>query len=99
MRHFILPLALIAFSQPAQAQESPLDNLLRELETLSQEGSTFLKSWAETLRPSLEGLADQIPDFDLYEAPEVLPNGDIIIRRKPTKPDADTPPKADQIEL
>jgi hypothetical protein len=36
--------------------------------------------------PALTDLLNQIDDFSNYEAPEFLPNGDIIIRRKPGAP-------------
>lgn len=34
-------------------------------------------------------LVDWLDDINQYEAPEKLPNGDIIIRRKPTPPGED----------
>lgn len=34
------------------------------------------------LRPFITELRDMLPNVDLYHLPEVLPNGDIIIRRK-----------------
>jgi hypothetical protein len=38
------------------------------------------------LLPELQRLADVLGGFVHYEMPEILPNGDIIIRRKPDAP-------------
>ena len=71
------------------------------MERFSQESQAFMQEWMTQLSPMLESLRDKIDDLSNYEPPEVLPNGDIIIRRKPdvsplTPPE--TPPE-DQIEL
>jgi hypothetical protein len=79
--------ALFALSPTAQAQESEWPELQEFLERFSEESQEFLEGWAEDLAPLLEGLRDKMDDLSLYEAPEVLPNGDIIIRRKPDRPD------------
>ncbi|MFN3642149.1 MAG: AAA+ family ATPase [Gemmobacter sp.] len=49
------------------------------------------------LRPVLEDLARMIGDVRNYHAPEMLPNGDIIIRRRP--PLAPTEPGAEPGEI
>ena len=41
----------------------------------------------QELAPQLEVLRDKIIDFSAYELPEVLPNGDILIRKKQPVPD------------
>lgn len=48
-----------------------------------QEG---LENFSEEARPALEALWGMIDDIRNYDAPERLPNGDIIIRRKPDAP-------------
>ncbi len=41
----------------------------------------------------VEQLKDMVDDMNAYQAPEMLPNGDIIIRRKPdTEVTKDEPP-------
>lgn len=45
-----------------------------------------LEGLSEEARPALEALLGMIDDMRNYEAPERLPNGDIIIRRKPDAP-------------
>jgi hypothetical protein len=55
----------------------------------------------EQMGPALLGLMDEIKDWSVYEPPEILDNGDVIIRRKPQIPE-DAPPVPEplpQIEL
>ena len=75
MRCLIIILALMA--APAQAQVEPPQSLLEKLERLTK-----------PLVPMLRDLGEQIEKMPGYYPPEVLPNGDIIIRRKePLKPE------------
>jgi len=83
-----------------------LDGMMREmaptLEDLSELGENVgpaLRSFAREMGPALADVLEQVEDWSVYEAPEILPNGDIIMRRKPeTEPDApeespdETPP-------
>lgn len=48
-----------------------------------------LRSFAEEMGPALADILKDVKDLSVYEPPEKLPNGDIIIRRKP---DMDTAP-------
>lgn len=52
-----------------------LDNLERDLGAL-----------AESMKPTFENIGALIDDIGNYEPPERLPNGDVIIRRKPGAP-------------
>ncbi len=50
------------------------------------------------LEPELRGFLEQMRDMVQYHPPEVLPNGDILIRRRDpdqTPPDKDAPPAPD----
>ncbi|QEW19223.1 hypothetical protein LA6_001406 [Marinibacterium anthonyi] len=52
-----------------------------------------MKSFIEEMGPALSDMMDEVKDWSRYEAPEMLDNGDIIIRRKPEDPaDPDAPP-------
>ena len=54
---------------------------------LVQEGMKLLmQGLMDEIGPALGDLKDQIVDWSLYEAPVILPNGDILIRRKPSAP-------------
>ena len=41
-----------------------------------------LRDFVEQMGPALRDLMDKVGDLSAYHPPEVLPNGDIIIRRK-----------------
>ena len=100
----IAPLLLIAcLAAPAQAQSSDVD----EGVNLLNEGARLLfRGLLDEVEPAMRDLAQQlqqlnwngitIQDLDDYEAPEVLPNGDIILRRKPT---VLAPPSEGEIDL
>jgi hypothetical protein len=40
----------------------------------------------------MRDIMDEVKDWSVYEAPEMLPNGDIIIRRKPDAPPPEVAP-------
>lgn len=81
-----------------------MDDLLKQFEDLSNNAQTLLEGWVaeigpklEELGPTLEGFADKIGDMSAYHPPEVLENGDIIIRRKtPITPEPEETPKAEE---
>lgn len=66
-----------------------------------------LRAWAENVQPALRQFIDEmgpafaeilqkIDDLSVYHPPELLPNGDIIIRRKtPYDVEQETPPGED----
>lgn len=68
---------------------------LDELRDLAEEMGPQMQLFLEEMGPRFGELLSQIDDLTHYEAPEILPNGDIIIRRKPDAPRF-TP---DEIEL
>lgn len=60
-----------------------------------------LREFAQEMGPALAEILKDVEDLSVYEAPEKLPNGDIIIRRKPdeeTPPDLPLAPE-DEIEI
>lgn len=56
--------------------------LLRGLMTEMEPALNDLQGLADQMGPAFEELQGMIGDFTNYHAPEVMPNGDIIIRRK-----------------
>lgn len=66
----------------------PSERELRELGALAER---LLRDFGERLAPMGERLRELVDDLDSYEAPEMLPNGDIIIRRKPDAPELPDP--------
>lgn len=99
MRQIALTLALCLTCAPVLAQDAaPEDegpSLMERgaelfLRGLMDEVEPGLREMEEALRlmePELRALMDLVGDLRNYEAPERLPNGDILIRRK-----ADAPP-------
>jgi hypothetical protein len=55
---------------------------LRDMEDLTEQLEPALRGFVENMGPALGGLLEQVGDFSKYHPPEVLPNGDIILRRK-----------------
>ncbi|WP_240453876.1 hypothetical protein [Chachezhania antarctica] len=66
---------------------------LRQFQDLADQVGPGMRDFVEEMGPALTDLIDQVEDWANYEAPEMLPNGDIIIRRKLPEPEppADTP--------
>jgi hypothetical protein len=54
-------------------------------ENLDQMGPAFAE-FAQSIGPAFAELLEQVDDLRNYEAPEFLPNGDIIMRRSPDAP-------------
>ena len=79
-----------------------MEPAVEDLQDLADDMGPALRQFADDMGPKLSELLDEVEDWSVYMPPEVLPNGDIIIRRKPdhpmTPPDAPTEP-APQIEL
>ena len=70
---------------------------IKEFEGLADEFGPGIRSFVEGMGPALGELMEEVQDWSVYDAPEILPNGDIIIRRKP---DAQPlTPLAPQVEL
>lgn len=64
------------------------------LQDLLAETGPSLRNFMLEMGPAPRDLGAQIKDWSVYEAPEILPNGDIIMRRKPDSP-VDRPPEGD----
>lgn len=61
-----------------------------DLRALADEFGPSLQGFLSEMGPALADIAAQVEDWSVYERPEILPNGDIIIRRKP-----DTAPESE----
>jgi len=82
MKHvFAYSLIAILAAYPASAQDS--DTEVEQGFDMLQEGmDLLLQGLMKEIGPALLELEGKIIDLNAYEFPEVLPNGDIIIRRK-----------------
>ena len=68
-----------------------VDPAMEDLKDFAQTMQPNLQKLLDEMGPSLQSLADMMDNATAYEAPEKLPNGDIIIRRKPDQPTQDAP--------
>lgn len=75
-----------------------MEPALREMEGLSEQVEPALRGFIENFGPSLGAFLDQVEDFSKYHPPEILPNGDIILRRKTPQELLDVP-KEGEVEL
>lgn len=58
----------------------------QELEPTLDDMANALEQFGPAVAPALERLMAMVDDMTNYELPEMLENGDIIIRRKPDAP-------------
>ena len=98
-RFLTIALLSVALAAPAAAQEESetergfdllregsrmiLEGILEDMRPMLEEARPFFE---EEMLPFLESLGALMDDMTAYEAPERLPNGDIIIRRSPDRP-------------
>jgi len=64
---------------------------LRDLQGLADQFGPEMQEFLREMGPALARLMTEVKDWSRYEAPEMLPNGDIIIRRKPDDEPEDKP--------
>ncbi len=70
-------------SEPAEPSFMDfLDRMLRGFMTEVEPQMRELERGLESLEPELQGFLDRMRDMTRYHPPEVLPNGDILIRRR-----------------
>ena len=60
-----------------------MEPALEEMENFADEVQPALRAFVDEMGPALAELMNLIDEIGNYEAPEILPNGDIIIRRSP----------------
>ena len=75
--------------------QQELEPALDELQIILDAAGPKMQAFVETFGPNLKDLLNEVEDWSVYDAPEILPNGDIIIRRKTDK--GQNP--SDQIDL
>ncbi len=75
--------------------EPAIEDLRDGLEEMGPAFSEF----AQSVGPALADVLNQVDDLRNYDAPEFLPNGDIIIRRAPDAPEWEPAPDAETGEV
>lgn len=84
------------FSLMERGAQMLLRQFLREVGPKVGEVQDGLEEALAALEPALRELLEMVGDFRHYEAPERLPNGDILLRRKPDAPPLTAPLKPGQ---
>jgi hypothetical protein len=84
------------FFEGIQREMAPALKGLRER---AQDMEPALRQFVEEMGPALRDLMSEVGDLSAYHAPEVLPNGDILMRRKTPQEMLDTPLPEGEIEL
>lgn len=85
MKRFALPLILtVALALPASAQDKPAPNpeLGEGIDLLGRGAELILEGLLAELGPAWAEMVRLLDNINAYHPPEILPNGDIIIRRK-----------------
>lgn len=74
-----------------------IEPAMDDLKGLAEDIEPGLRQFALDMGPKMAELLEKIDDFSNYDPPEFLPNGDIIIRRKPDAVPFD--PNAAEIDI
>lgn len=102
MRNLLAAVLALTLAGPAPAQSlfGDRQGLLDLLDELQTEIAPYLDELGARLDPYLSELREMLGDLTGWERPELLPNGDILIRRRPPPPDQpEAPPVTDPFEL
>jgi len=100
MKYIIFSLTLLAYPAVSQEADSELRKELNEgIEHFSEGSRLLLEGLIGELLPLYEELGGLIDELNAYHPPEMLPNGDIIIRRKTPLEREMEKNESDEIEL
>lgn len=66
---------------------------LDELGNMARQFGPSMQSFFEEMGPALAEMMTEVQDWSRYDLPEMQPNGDIIIRRKPDPAPVPVPPE------
>jgi len=70
---------------------SEMEPAIDEMQNLAEEIGPGMAQMMQQMGPAFGDLLDRVDDLSNYEPPVMLPNGDIIIRRKPEAPEIEGP--------
>lgn len=65
-----------------EGMQDELSPTMRALADLAAQAGPALQGFVEEMGPALADIVGQVQDWTAYHPPEILPNGDIILRRK-----------------
>ncbi len=86
--------AQLFFEGIKREMEPALDDLM----ALAEDMEPAMREFVSEMGPAFVELLGQIEDLSAYHPPEILPNGDIILRKK-TPEDVLDPPHEGEIDL
>ena len=72
---------------------------LDDLQQLADEFAPAMQGFLQEMGPALAKIASEVDDWSTYEMPEILPNGDIIIRKKTIDIEQETPKVDGQTDI
>lgn len=75
-----------------------MEPAIADLRDLADEMEPAMRDMMAEMGPALADMINKIDDFRNYDAPEILPNGDIIMRRRAEAPEF-TPVPQTEIDL
>lgn len=67
---------------------------MREFRNFAEGVEPAMRDFLTEMGPALRGLLEEVEDWSVYHPPEMLPNGDIIMRRKEPLPPEEAPEDA-----
>ncbi len=59
-----------------------MEPAMDDLRGLAEDMQPALRQFVQEMGPALAEMVDKVDDWTSYHPPEILPNGDIILRRK-----------------
>ncbi|THH35792.1 hypothetical protein E4Z66_11965 [Aliishimia ponticola] len=74
-----------------------MEGMLKEIEPAFEQIGPAFKEFVDEMGPAFVDLLDQVKDWSAYHPPEMLDNGDIIMRRKVEPPVQDDPMQDDPV--
>ena len=87
--------ARLFFEGMMREMEPALDELQEMMDGLEP----AMRDFAREMGPALRDLFEDVEDWSAYHPPEVMPNGDIVIRRKTPAERLPQPDEGGEIEL
>lgn len=76
-----------------------MEPALKELEGLAEEMEPMLQDFVTEMGPAMRDLLGKVEDWSLYHPPEMLPNGDIILRRRVPNDNPDDDPNGSDDQM
>ena len=77
-----------------------LSPAMEDLRKLAEQAGPSMRSFLTEMGPAFAEMLDEVQDWTSYYPPEMLPNGDIILRRKtPPAPEPEDLPPAGPTDI